>query len=57
MSIRIKMGLEPDEETKSSRIIILKLDMNGQIGTIVDEVTEVVTLESDLRRRPIRLRR
>ena len=47
MSIRIKMGLEPDEETKSSRIIILKLDMNGQIGIIVDEVKEVVTLESD----------
>jgi purine-binding chemotaxis protein CheW len=47
MSIRIKMGLEPDEETKSSRIIILKLGMNGLIGVIVDEVKEVVTLESD----------
>ena len=46
MSIRIKMGLEPDEETKSSRII-LKLGMNGLIGVIVDEVKEVVTLESD----------
>lgn len=47
MSIRIKMGLEPDQETKSSRIIILKLGMNGLIGIIVDEVKEVVTLESD----------
>ena len=47
MSIRVKMGLEPDVETKSSRIIILKLDMNGLIGVIVDEVKEVVTLESD----------
>ena len=47
MSIRIKMGLQPDTETKSSRIIILKLEMNGLIGIIVDEVKEVVTLESD----------
>lgn len=47
MSIRIKMGLEPDRETKSSRIIILKPGMNGLIGIIVDEVKEVVTLESD----------
>ncbi len=47
MSIRIKMGLEPDQETKSSRIIILKPGMNGLIGIIVDEVKEVVTLESD----------
>ena len=47
MSIRIKMGLEPDVETKSSRIIILKLEQHGTIGVIVDEVKEVVTLESD----------
>ena len=47
MSIRIKMGLEPDVETKSSRIIILKMETNGLIGIIVDEVKEVVTLESD----------
>ncbi len=47
MSIRIKMGLEPDVETKSTRIIILKLEQHGTIGVIVDEVKEVVTLESD----------
>ena len=47
MSIRIKMGLEADVETKSSRIIILKLDQQGTIGVIVDEVKEVVTLEND----------
>ncbi|MBP3475547.1 MAG: chemotaxis protein CheW [Lachnospiraceae bacterium] len=47
MSIRIKMGLEPDVETKSSRIIILKLEQQGTIGVIVDEVKEVVTLEND----------
>ena len=47
MSIRIKMGLDPDVETKSSRIIILKLEQHGTIGVIVDEVKEVVTLEND----------
>ena len=47
MSIRIKMGLEKDVETKSSRIIILKLEQQGTIGVIVDEVREVVTLENE----------
>ncbi len=47
MSIRIKMGLESDVETKSTRIIILKLEQHGTIGVIVDEVKEVVTLEND----------
>ena len=47
MSIRIKMGLEPDVETKSSRIIILKLEQHGTIGVIVDEVKEVVTLDNN----------
>ena len=47
MSIRIKMGLEPDEETKSSRIIILKLEEHGVLGIVVDEVKEVVTLAPD----------
>ena len=41
MSIRIKMGLEKDVETKSSRIIILKLEQQGTIGVIVDEVKEI----------------
>lgn len=46
MSIRIKMGLEADEYSKSTRIIILKLEQHGNIGVIVDEVQEVVTLEN-----------
>lgn len=46
MSIRIKMGLPVDEITKSSRIIILKMEQQGTIGVIVDEVKEVVTLET-----------
>ena len=44
MSIRLKMDLPADEITKSTRIIILKLEQHGTIGIIVDEVKEVVTL-------------
>lgn len=47
MSLRIKMGLEPDVDRKSTRIIILKLEQQGTVGIIVDEVKEVVTLEND----------
>lgn len=46
MSIRVKMELPLDEYTKSTRIIILKLEQQGNIGVIVDEVKEVVTLEN-----------
>ena len=46
MSIRIKMGLEEDVFTKSSRIIIIKMESQGYIGIIVDEVKEVVTLDA-----------
>lgn len=38
MSIRIKMGLEEDVVTKSSRIIVIKMEQQGMIGIIVDEV-------------------
>lgn len=44
MSVRTKMGLENDEFTDTSRIIILKIEKQGMIGIIVDEVKEVVTL-------------
>ena len=47
MSTRIKMGLEPDELTNSTRIIILKFEQQGNIGVIVDEVDEVVTLNDE----------
>jgi len=47
MSVRLKMGLAADELDKNSRIIILKLDTHGQIGIIVDQVREVVTLVND----------
>ncbi len=47
MSIRLKMGLENDEYQRATRIIILKLEQEGNVGIIVDEVKEVVTLGED----------
>lgn len=44
MSLRLKMGLEDDVFTNTSRIIILKIEQQGTLGIIVDEVKEVVTL-------------
>lgn len=44
MSLRLKFGLEADEETKASRIIIIKLEPQSAIGIIVDEVNEVIRL-------------
>ena len=40
MSIRLKMGLEDDTFTSTSRIIILKIEDKGSLGVIVDEVCE-----------------
>ena len=45
MSLRLKMGLEADEYTNKTRIIIVKTESNAPIGLIVDEVREVVTLD------------
>lgn len=47
MSLRLKMNLPADEFTGKSRIIILKPDLQSEIGVIVDEVKEVVTLQAD----------
>lgn len=44
MSMRLKMGLDEDVLTKATRIIVLKLEQEGNVGFIVDEVKEVVTL-------------
>ena len=46
MSIRLKLGLEDDEYSDKTRIIIIKVD-GATIGVIVDQVKEVVTLETD----------
>ena len=51
MSARLKMGLGSDEITKQSRIIILKLEQQGMVGVLVDEVKEVLMLaETDIDR-------
>ncbi|MCH5339393.1 MAG: purine-binding chemotaxis protein CheW [Acetatifactor sp.] len=47
MSIRLRMNLDNDEITKNTRIIVLKLAEEGNVGFIVDEVREVVTLDVD----------
>ena len=47
MSIRGKMGYEEVENTKDTRIIIIKLEQHGTVGVIVDEVKEVVTLSDE----------
>lgn len=48
MSLRLKLGLDEDEITSSTRIIIVKPDPQAApIGMIVDEVNEVVTLSND----------
>ena len=47
MSLRKKMELPDVEDTKNTRIIIVKLEQLGVIGLIVDEIKEVVTLNVD----------
>ena len=47
MNLRGKMELPEVEDTNSTRIIIVKLDQQGLVGLIVDEVKEVVTLDVD----------
>ena len=42
MSARKKMGLGDDVITNQSRIIILKLEIQGLVGILVDEVKEVI---------------
>ncbi len=44
ISMRRKMELEDDVITKATRIIVLKLEQEGNVGFLVDEVKEVVTL-------------
>ena len=46
MSMRLKLGLADDELTDKTRFIIVKVE-GASIGVIVDQVKEVVTLESE----------
>ena len=47
MSIRMKMGLAEDVITNKSRIIILKTSEGDLVGIIVDQVNQVLTLDSN----------
>lgn len=47
MSIRRKFELEEDEITDKTRIIILKPEQQEAVGIIVDQVKEVLSLDSD----------
>lgn len=47
MSIRLRMDLPADQITKATRIIVLKLEQEGNVGLIVDEVKEVVSLDTE----------
>ncbi len=45
MSLRKRFGLEDDEYTNSTRIIIIRMEDQSMIGFVVDEVQEVVNLD------------
>lgn len=47
MNLRLKMGIEEIDYTKTTRIIIIKAENYGKIGLIVDAVKEVVALEDE----------
>ncbi len=47
MSVRMKMGLSEDVITGKSRIIILKTGEGDLVGIIVDQVNQVLTLDSN----------
>jgi purine-binding chemotaxis protein CheW len=47
MSVRMKMGLAEDVITNKSRIIILKTETGDLVGIIVDQVNQVLTLDSN----------
>lgn len=51
MSVRRKMELEDDIINNKSRIIVLRLEEQGLVGLLVDEVKQVITLaESEIDR-------
>ena len=42
ISMRLKMGLAEDEFTKNTRIIVVKLEQEGNVGFLVDEVNHLI---------------
>ncbi len=48
MSLKKKLGLEDNDVTSTTRIIIVKPDLSSApVGIIVDEVNEVIDLDDD----------
>ena len=47
MSLRLKFGLDDDEITNSTRIIIIKLEPQSAVGILVDSVKEVITMKNE----------
>ena len=47
INLRAKMGLEEIEDTKATRIIIIKMEQVGKVGFIVDCVKEVVSISEE----------
>ena len=47
INLRAKMGLEEIEETKATRIIIIKMEQVGKVGFIVDCVKEVISISEE----------
>jgi len=52
MSMRIRMGMEPDEYTNTTRIIIAKFENNAYVGFIVDEVMQIVNIDENTLEKP-----
>ena len=47
INLRAKMGLKEIEDTKATRIIIIKMEQVGKVGFIVDCVKEVVSISEE----------
>lgn len=47
LSLRLMMGLEDDVYSRRSKIIIVSLDENKQIGILVDEVMDVISMSDE----------
>ena len=47
INLRAKMGLEEIEDTKATRIIIIKMEQVGKVGFIVDCVKEVISISEE----------
>lgn len=47
MSLRVRFELEDDVIDTKTRIIIIKMDSQSKVGILVDQVKEVVTIDSE----------